>query len=661
MVLLYPLRRSETFFDLRGTMICSAFGRDEHRYGHTENPIGSAASPRVLWSIIDKLCHLGPLTAVCRRTWRPQLVQHCVCRSAKDNKHNVPAGASVGGRPPIQATRRQRCTARSLFPRNGRSSSWTLDRFGDDGTDGAAFSPTEWNEAHVAISLADHDLFAADPSREGRLDGAPIPPPAADGEPIVFWPASLTQRQRVLLHVLPLQDFKNSDSLRDHGAHYDTLALALKTFDVIIDHTGFGAQVNRDLLYQHLLPVLRAMDASAGIASDAARYGNTVDRVIAALRNDPARRHPFKVEYQDFDEMGKAIRRVLEFRLLTEEYGLDGSIVLVLTPEAINLYLRAFDLDIEDAQIANEAVVQSQIERGKFNEAIQSAQNARLQSIRYHDRIAKVLQQTRRDLDKVDWRRDMPELLAAALQHIDGRLNTERAILQAAEIRHDDLAPASEHVRALLEVIKLMRDCQHRHLTLHGQLMHARGDFLEQQARQSFAADTAVLPVDLLEGVLQPALGLPREAGSQLLEEMLPLLCGAQPRPAVSVKDLIEWHLRPRRPLPAMEVPVDDPDLAERGVDTLKFSPEVIEQAARSLLAIHDQVRLSQLLGDMQAQAIPLAPQELVVLHVLRAFAPEEGDGDTIRASLVADEALRVEGFYGDDLLIQNGGRSHAR
>ena len=51
----------------------------------------------------------------------------------------------------------------------------------------------------------------------------------------------------------------------------------------------------------------------------------------------------------------------------------------------------AFGLDIEDAQAANEAVVQSQLARGKFNEAIQSAQNARGQSMRYEEKISRMI------------------------------------------------------------------------------------------------------------------------------------------------------------------------------------------------------------------------------------------------------------------------------
>jgi hypothetical protein len=63
----------------------------------------------------------------------------------------------------------------------------------------------------------------------------------------------------------------------------------------------------------------------------------------------------------------------------------------------------------------------------------------------------------------------------------------------------------------------------------------------------------------------------------------------------------------------------------------------------------------------MQTHAIPLAPQELVAMHALRAFAPEDGDDGLILVSALMGETLQIEGFYGDDLLIQNGGSTHAQ
>ena len=513
----------------------------------------------------------------------------------------------------------------------------------------------------MAATSGKHGLFDENPNA-GLSDDVPkAPGPASSEAATGFWSASLTQRQRVLLHILPLQGIKQSDAWRDSRVQYDTLALALKTFDVIIDHTGFGAQVNRDLLLQHLSPVLRAMDEAVSRPSEPAGHSDTVDRVIAALRNDQHRRQPFEVEYQDFDVSGASVRRILEFRLLTEEYGLDGSIVLVLTPEAINLYLRAFDLDIEDAQIANEAVVQSQIERGKFNEAIQSAQNARLQSVRYYDRISKLLLQTRRDVDKVDWRKDVPELLTAALQHAEGRLSTEQAILKAAEDRREELPAGSDRMSPLLEVIRLMRDCQGRHQRLHGQLMRARGDFLEQQARQSFSVRSFGHTIDLMRGVLQPALSLPREQSAQLAAAATESLCGAVAQKVASIRDLVEWHLRPRRPLPILEVPIDSPDMADHSLDVPRYTSDVLESTERILSAIAESAWLSDLLENLQGAGGAFQVQELLALQALQHFSREDEDSRAFFISSSADGRLAVPGFYGDDLLLQRNGVSHVR
>ena len=63
------------------------------------------------------------------------------------------------------------------------------------------------------------------------------------------------------------------------------------------------------------------------------------------------------MEYQDIDEDGRAIRRKFSFRLVLDRYDATGNVILGLSPQAINIYLNALELNIEDAQAANEAVV----------------------------------------------------------------------------------------------------------------------------------------------------------------------------------------------------------------------------------------------------------------------------------------------------------------
>lgn len=50
------------------------------------------------------------------------------------------------------------------------------------------------------------------------------------------WPADLTRRLRVLLHTLPLNGLRRSDAIRDaEFRHYDSLALALRVLDAVVD------------------------------------------------------------------------------------------------------------------------------------------------------------------------------------------------------------------------------------------------------------------------------------------------------------------------------------------------------------------------------------------------------------------------------------------
>jgi hypothetical protein len=208
-----------------------------------------------------------------------------------------------------------------------------------------------------------------------------------------------------------LFDLRRSDSLRaEELRHYDTLALAIKVWDLIVENMGLDVEMDRKSLRAALEPLLLKMDRAAGIEPNSERHDAAVEQVLGGLANDSERRRPFSVAYQDFAN-GEAVQRMLEYRLVLDYLHPSGGTVLRLSNEAINLYLRAWDLDIEDAQAAAEAVVLSQLNRGKFDEAVHSARNARLQSLRYWEKITRIVRDTRRDVHRVDWAGEVPKLL----------------------------------------------------------------------------------------------------------------------------------------------------------------------------------------------------------------------------------------------------------
>jgi len=495
-----------------------------------------------------------------------------------------------------------------------------------------------------ADAEAQEQLFL--PSRRERPEDADRS--AVDRPP---WHPSLTQRLRVLLHTTPLHDQRRSDALRDAELrHYDSLTLAMKVIDTIIDKTGLEQEANRRDVEQALLPLLRAMDEAAGVAADPGRHTAIVDKVLGGLRNDAAGRRPFAIDYCDFDDAGLATGRRLEFRLVSDAFDPAGGTVLRLSNEAVNLYLNALELDIEDAQAAAEAIVQSQLARGRFDEAVQSARQARWQSLRYRDKVLRIVRETQRDIDRVDWHHDVPRLLEEAWQHIERRLETELGIVQVAHERLQVLPEGDRGAAAVARVAELIRDCHLRHMELHEQLMKVRNVFLDTQARQAFVpAPVRALP-DLRDEVLEPLLRLGRDPAAAVLERGFPLLVGAQAPPLLSLDALVAWLLQPRRAVRRDEIPLELPDLAQLAAELGRYPGEVRDETAELLAEVHGSITLSELLAHARAQGVRPATLELLVLLALQQYDPDVTATLALRSERVPGAALRDPAFHGDEL-----------
>lgn len=466
------------------------------------------------------------------------------------------------------------------------------------------------------------------------------------------WDPALTHRLRVLLHTAPLHELRLGDSRRDPELrHYDSLALAMKVFDLVIDSAGLDREVDRSRVEQALGPLLSQMDGAAGMAPDPSRHEAMVDRVLGGLRNDVNRRRPFEEIYTDFEEDLSAVRRKLEFRLMVDYFHPSGGTVLRLSNEAINLYLNALELDIEDAQAAAEAVVMSQLARGRFDEAVQSARNARWQSLRFADKVSAIIRETRRDVSRVDWREEVPKLLEEALIHLDTRLTVERNILTTADERLEVLEHGDATALKVVEVSRLIRDCRLRHVELHHQLMGARNVFLDEQARQSFSAVPLTLHPNLLADILDPVLRLGRRDAKAVTDDVFPFFFGGQAPSLLSLSDLVAWLLRPRRESPKMEVEVRETDLTAGGIDLARFHPADRARIEALMAGLEGPVALSALLERLRASGASPTAMELTTLTVLHAFAPDHEEGLPLRVERLP-QTLSACGFYGDDLTL---------
>lgn len=513
--------------------------------------------------------------------------------------------------------------------------------------------PGDQKEASPNLFLDDLIVAASDGPPDPIVQEEHVPSSRRPGSP--EWNHDITHRQRVLLHALPLFRLHHSDAIVEgqggEFAHYDAFALAFRIFDLIIENTGLENEPETDDLARALFPTLASMDAAAGVEPDSERHQRMAERVLEWLLNETNHREPYNVPYTDFEE-GEAKRRHLEVRLVTERYMPGDRIVPRLSPEITNLYLSALDLTIEDQQIAVEAVMNAQISRGSFNEAVRSARQAHALSVRYRERLEAILRATRRDVLRVDWRDEVPALLHNARSHIEERTRTERQIRQGAEDKLNALVMGSSEAMQLAEVIQLVDRCFQQHIALLRQLIVALPTFLDEQARQAFRPVYLRASPDLQRDVLEPFMALPQGIALAQVDFLLSQFVPPKIPGVLSLLELVDWHFRPRAEYRAHTVAVLDRDLESISEELLRFSPEDWDRAAAVLEGVGDPVALSKVLADFTDGSTSSVVRDLVLLRALFAFSPgEDGDADGLFAER-SGHLLRSGPYHGDDLVL---------
>lgn len=471
----------------------------------------------------------------------------------------------------------------------------------------------------------------------------------------ITWNTTLSSRQRVLLHAQPIMLMRQHWAMRDdHDSQYDPMCLSMKLFDVVIDQSGFGNEVVRQTIADALFPLLESLDIAAQTAPDEQRHQRVVDRLLDGLLNETHHGQSFNIDYSEFDESGGASRKTLAFKLLKEVHGYSGEVVLQLSSEAINFFLNALDLDIESEQIANEAVVQYQLDRGKYDKARASAENARGQSLRYQEKIERIIEQTKRDIQQVKWREEVHGILVEALEHVRQRLKTEDSIIRSATEKLDAMDEADEKRQSVSGIVHLMKDCRYRHLNLNKLLMSARGEFLEQQSRQCFLDVSVFEVVNLRDDVLGTLLLQPSQQVLTFAESSGHALLGPSAPQILSLAELVRWQLQPRRPQNLGEVPTEEIDLFDTNADLHRFDEDVLRDAGKVFAELNRPIRLSELLTNLDGDGCPVAVQDAVILEVLDYFDPEdERDAAPFDVQIAAAHGLTHGRCYGDDLWIE--------
>lgn len=465
------------------------------------------------------------------------------------------------------------------------------------------------------------------------------------------WQDAVTRRVRGLLRTDPLHAAERTKGARGVDlSTVDLRVLSLRVLDAVIEEMGLGRGAARDEVTGILLKMLERTSPTLTRAETQLVADITID----ALLNDTNRRQAFSAPYVDWSAEAP-VRRELSWHLLREVELADGSFVLQATTEGINVYTGMLEYEVEDAQVAEEAVLHAQVKRGRIRDAVRTAQNARLRSIEYETVLQRVLRLVERDVSQVSWQADLGELLDRARDHLTERLESERQLVDMASGRVDDAS--DEDAPRLAELIDILEECLGRHIKLHRGIIQASEVFLREQERQYFRPRAVLRLPDLEAEVVSRALELPAGRFDAHVDDLLRSYFPGAARPLVYVPQLVDRLLSPAR----AGAPTSD-ELEEVLLDELEEAPffdAADERAvAATLVDLPDEgATLTDLLAELRGFDARARAESLLVLTVLRAFedAAEAAQGARPqRTSAAIDDA----GFIGDELLVTPSGET---
>ena len=438
-----------------------------------------------------------------------------------------------------------------------------------------------------------------------------------------------------LLEMIPAaaKNFTGED-----GQVHDVLSLAVHATEHVVSEMGIsesGGASEADV-------VASTAALAAKMHPDDGRAVHIAQWVTGWLLNDRSggRSHRLPIRHPATGE-----ERVLDVRLLYRTHSHTGDDeVLKASNELVNALYVALDVDLADATVANEAVLDSQLRSGRIDAALDSASAAAQTTRAYAREIRSMLDATWRNIGALDWAEEVPNALGRAKQHIDERVAVEdRLIATADEVAENLQGPESDagkyaKARRIAAVVAEYRIV---HRELLRDVMAARPGFLDAQLAQRFGLTTVPLP-DLAATTLPKLLRRTTLEAAGMLDTFRATTGMAVP-PVVTIEALGRVLLAPRRR--HVDPIVDDDDVLVPIARPVVFDDDAHDTVDLLIAGLTDgDATLSALLH----RTTTAREADLLVLAALAAFGTPEED---FRAS-EAGVALAADTHTGDDLLL---------
>jgi hypothetical protein len=438
-----------------------------------------------------------------------------------------------------------------------------------------------------------------------------------------------------------------------YADRYDLRRLAHGAIDVVVASMGIANAITDT----ELVGLMAAAAARMAPEASQAEWQSVAEFVYGHLLNSADEFAKFS--YVGIDADGR--RRPFEFQLLVPREA-DSAIAINASPEAINVYLKAFgDLDVTDAEVAMSVMLDRQINDGRFEVAAQTAETAARISRASAAKIGELLEDTKRDVGSVDWRGSMREDLVRAARHVASRVPEDDRLLDHVSAGTESEERAVREASG--EIYELLLDCKRLHLGLEDRLVRAHRTFLDAQTEQRLAHRKRMRLLSLNDQLFVPTMKLPVADAGRVTDAFAVAALGTVAPRLPWLSGLIDALLAPGRSVEPTVREAEEPELEDE--PEAETYPDETLAAARAIFATATASprRLSALLDDAR-EADDSGVLELIWLGSLWAFAPDQPDDpeidlassvEEVTAGLVADDdatALHDAEFAGANLLI---------
>jgi len=363
--------------------------------------------------------------------------------------------------------------------------------------------------------------------------------------------ADVARRERVIAATVPLHQLARTGHVVPFDK-LDHLQIGLSAIRLVVDAAGGGFDsdgLTREELAERIaelmdlqFKVLRDTGQIAKLPKSGDTYRRAEEAVKLLLNTDAVAAHHHAI----FD--GTSFRS-FEFHLMEEHEAADGSWRLQPTPEAINLYFQATEMDISDRVISQQAVLRHYMEQGRFAEAERNAAD-RARDVRFFvSQINELIRRMDISVRQISFLQDLLPLIEDARDKVEIMMRAEVQLRDAIE--HHDASVADDKAAAALDRI---RDHIDRNIGLYGRLqariMASLRTYNERLGEAGFRYRIVQNLPDLDADVLRPMLRLP--ASVAVSRELVTGLADSFLAPALlPIMDLgvfLDSCMAPRKP-----------------------------------------------------------------------------------------------------------------